>query len=101
MQVAFRSPGRVSSRRRLVQNILLVGLVFIFTQSLAVFAQEEQPPAQYVAARAALREKFGLRLNIVQSWSYEPVDFTDGIESCVAEAARTGVNAPSDRKSVV
>ena len=100
MQHPLRLSGRVLARRRLVQKLLVVCLVFIFAQSLPVFAQEDPPP-QYELIRQALRERFDLRLNIVQSYSFEPVDFTDGIESCVNEAARTGVNAPSGREYTV
>ena len=101
MQYPLPLSGRVLARRHFVQKLLVVCLVILFTQSLPVFAQEEQPPAQYVAVRAALRDKYGLRLNIVQSWSYEPLDFTDGIESCIDEAERTGVNAPSGREYTI
>lgn len=36
-------------------------------------------------------------MNIVADWNWEQVDFTDGIESCIAEPERTGQNAPWGR----
>src|SRR5690554_5490737 len=99
MHSALRQSGRVSARRRFVEKLLVAALLLLFAQALPVFAQE--PPGEYDFIRAALRDKYGLRLNIVASWGWEQIDFTDGIESCIDEAERTGVNAPWGREYTI
>ena len=99
MQHPLRLLGRVLARRHFVQKMLFVCLALVFTQSLPVFAQE--PPGEFDFIRQVLRDKYGLRLTIVADWGWEQVDFTDGIESCIDEAERTGVNAPWGREYTI
>jgi hypothetical protein len=80
-------------------KLLFLCFALLAIQAMPVFAQE--PPGEWDFIRAALRDKYGLRLNIVASWGFDSMNFVDGIESCIDEAERTGRNAPHGREYTI
>nr|PZN58831.1 MAG: hypothetical protein DIU68_00900 [Chloroflexota bacterium] len=77
---------------------MLISLVLIAPVRLA---QAQDAPGEFEIIRTALVEKFRVRMQQVAEWSWEQVDFTDGIESCIDEGERKGVNAPWGRRYLV
>jgi hypothetical protein len=43
----------------------------------------------FSAARSAIEEKFNEDLTIVRRWTFEEMEFVNGIDSCVSEVAQT------------
>ncbi len=92
---------QIAASRVRARLLFLTVFAVLLTTTFPVWAQEA--PDEFVFIRAALREKFGLRLmpGTLVDVGWEQIDFTDGIESCIDEGERTGRSAPWGREYFV
>ncbi|PJF27041.1 MAG: hypothetical protein CUN53_05545 [Phototrophicales bacterium] len=79
----------------LAASALLMVLLIQFGAPSRISAQGPTPTPTdrlwlaFSAARSAIEEKFNEDLTIVQRWTFEEMEFVNGIDSCVSEVAQT------------
>jgi hypothetical protein len=79
----------------LAVSALLMALLIQFSAPIEARAQGPTPTPTdrlwlaFSAARSAIEEKFNEDLTIVRRWTFEEMEFVNGIDSCVSEVAQT------------